>query len=210
MLKMETKQEKIINNKIVKSTSSFFRPNFVLGFELSSIVFYDEEGIYYKSSSGWLEHERQDVVKIELKNSVIRKIKETFKTKDNYVLKRNDEDRGFRDSYYRLYIYLPRSNVIEEKEVLDWENETEKHFKTLLTIKGLKFWVRYDKEDEKPKQQIILTTNYRTELKKTGKKIKEMMNFFKEKGLIDRYNYDVNKVCEYMVLNKKEFLKHFN
>lgn len=85
-------------------TSEIYRPLFVMvndkEYELKNIIVYDENGIVFENGYGYFDNNEE----LEIKGNVVRKVKETFKGKDNYVLK-FESDNWYGDKLYALYLH---------------------------------------------------------------------------------------------------------
>ena len=184
--------------------ASCYRPLKCRFGDIEAIHIYDEEGVYYKTSSGWLEHYNsdseysKDTITLFLKGMVRKRIKETFTDKTNYLLKRHDDNRGFYSKYLTLYIYLPRSNKSEDVEVFDFETETETHYNSFADFKGIKFLIS---SEEQPKDTIKLRTGWRTEKKPIVNNIDAFKEAIRLKGFTYRDEYEVNKLIDFLVIN---------
>lgn len=117
---------------ILKRESSIYRPYYVNGKKIESIVIYKDGEILLKTRSGWLEDVKEDFSSIyngDLKEVVIdgevkRANKENLNRKDNYIL-RGRREYNFDDGYI-IYIYA--DNILEQYEYIQ-KNGTDKYSK---------------------------------------------------------------------------------
>lgn len=70
-------------------------------FGLCNILFYDENGVIAQTNSGYFDNDEE----LEFNGEVIRKVKEDFSKKQNFVIKDKGNDSIW-ENYYKLYIYI--------------------------------------------------------------------------------------------------------
>lgn len=108
--------------------------------ELNNIIIYDEKGIVVQTKCGYFDNDKG----IDIKGEIVKKIKENFTKKENYVLK--GEEQYSNNTVYDLYVYRDNVNV----QFLGFEktlsfimvkyNVNGGEFKTLYkTIEGNKY-----------------------------------------------------------------------
>jgi hypothetical protein len=160
----------------VGRNASWFRPYIVDGKEIKRICIYKDGEILYRSFSGWLEHNKSDVIALDLVGDVKRATKENLSRKDNYLLKFSDDKNGFYQTGYTLYVYADCKKI---DEIIDWEDEESIHYFTRYELSLSGVIVELDKQDERGERQyknteipkIIMRGDYRSERTKAGKEI---------------------------------------
>lgn len=70
-------------------------------FGLCNILFYDENGVIAQTNSGYFDNDEE----LEFNGEVIRKVKEDFSKKQNFVIK-DKGNNSIWENYYKLYIYI--------------------------------------------------------------------------------------------------------
>lgn len=73
--------------------------------ELSNIIIYDEKGIVVQTKCGYFDNDKG----IDIKGEIVKKIKENFTKKENYVLKGKEQYSN--NTVYDLYVYRDNVNL---------------------------------------------------------------------------------------------------
>lgn len=97
------------NSKLYRQ-ADWYRPLFVTlengnEVELNNIIIYDEKGIVVQTRCGYFDNDKG----IDIKGEIVKKIKENFTKKENYVLK--GEEQYSNNTVYDLYVYRDNVNV---------------------------------------------------------------------------------------------------
>ena len=70
-------------------------------FSLCNILFYDENGVIVQTNSGHFDNDEE----LEFNGEVVRKVKEDFSKKQNFVIRDKDSNSVW-ENHYKLYIYI--------------------------------------------------------------------------------------------------------
>lgn len=73
--------------------------------ELNNIIIYDEKGIVVQTKCGYFDNDKG----IDIKGEIVKKIKENFTKKENYVLKGKEQYSN--NTVYDLYVYRDNVNL---------------------------------------------------------------------------------------------------
>lgn len=175
-------QQKIIKGAKkmkIKREGKCYRPLILKDRALNNIIFYRDGNILYESKQGCLEHDKNDIVEIDI-NDPKRANEINLNRTDNYYISVNDYGK-----YYILYIYVDNDSIrLENKNRIIGYNDN----------KEIRYQYRHDliincKVSEpkiidgeinyidKAYNQIQVKTGYiRTYLKKLGIEINNLKN----------------------------------
>lgn len=90
--------------------SDWYRPLYTITksgneVELNNIIIYDEKGIVVQTKCGYFDNDKG----IDIKGEIVKKIKENFTKKENYVLKGKEQYSN--NTVYDLYVYRDNVNL---------------------------------------------------------------------------------------------------
>lgn len=131
---------------------------------LNSFVFYNKDGIMFKTNKGWLDNDFEPNFNFE----IVKKLKENFTKKEAYVLK--SKELSLSDSSYDLYIHedlvglkKPEYRIVRNTVYAKYNSDIE-DFNFDIYVKSL--------EDN--------LYNIRREINKLGKELEDYMINYNE------------------------------
>lgn len=163
-------------------TSNWYRPLNVIDkngkeYTLDNIIVYNDKGIVFQVGYGYFDNDEETTIN----GVVVKKIKETFKTKENYILKSLD---SFGDNKYTLYIYIEN---IDLKYCGVFKKYDYLYYKYLINGIGVEV---YKKSLSKKLNEL----NYKAELE-----VKKLQDIFRYNGK----GYDEKELSKIMTNIKK-------
>lgn len=163
--------------------NSFLNTLSVNNYRLSKIVFFNENGIITKINCGYFDDNKER----EFNGTCVRKLKEDFKYKDNFVIK--DFDTSL-EKRYILYVY--------EKNVdLKYLGKEKKYFGDIYSI-----WQVNDyKFNVYEKNLCENLYNLNNESKKVAEEILEFFDYIQNRGVDEKIL--TSKMTKLKKLNKK-------
>ena len=118
-----------MENTILKRSCNFYRPYYVNGKKIESIVIYKDGEIILKTRSGWLEDMKEDLSskynsdlkEVTINGETKKANKENLNRKDNYLTKGRRE-YSFDDGYI---IYIHADNIFKSYEYIQKDGDTD-------------------------------------------------------------------------------------
>lgn len=191
------------NKNVIGRSSACYRPYSVNGKHIAEIKIYFGNEVLFTVNRGWLEHNDRssyDILEVCGIHEVLKRNKPKFDGK-HFIVKKTEQSAYKSETEYTLYIC---ARVEKIKEFLDFETETEKHYKTAYKLFLSGVISVPDKEVYEGKWTwkqtvipvIILNGDYRSELKPLGVEIETITKHLKAQD-VDVSRYDFEKILKY-------------
>ena len=182
--------------------NNWYRPYYYDKYIIDEIVFYDNNGVVIKNSSGWLENERQDLEYIILNiDEILLKRKEDFSIKGAFIISKGKDYANELKATLYINVNLVNLHFTEYKKEYDsirkyyvGTDSNNQKFEVVENVKWLKEnWYNYQaivQENAKKLDHIYYDTtiNEVAECIKNIKKYADKM--FKERQRVESYSVD--------------------